>query len=362
MIVDNGSGEETTSWLRTLEDVRVIYNATNRGFAGGSNQAIAAARGEYVVLLNNDTIVTAGWLDGLVRAFERIPALGVSAVRSNRVAGIQMVADADYKDQDGIHTYAAARRARYRDQGFVLDRAIGLCLCIPRTLINEIGGIDERFGVGNFEDDDFCLRVRAAGYRIYVCDDVYIHHFGSKTFAANNIDYRATMDENWTKFARKWGLAKITGVDAYDARVAHARGFDRSRHFVSLPTAETFTAPAEAVEKTYATVFTAVVSGEADWSIVGAFARRYARAFSADDPTLLAIAATGDIDATTLGGRVRKLLERLEIVYERSPDVLISDETDIDAWPATLPSSGARTSIPEDQSPSALRRAFGGAK
>jgi len=362
VIVDNGSGETTTDWLRTLEDVRVIYNKTNRGFAGGSNQAIAAARGEYCVLLNNDTIVTDGWLDGLLDAFARVPGLGVSAVRSNRVAGIQMVEDARYGDEAGIHAYAAARRARYRKQGFVLDRAIGLCLCFPRSLVDEIGGIDERFGVGNFEDDDFCLRVRAAGYRIYVCDDVFIHHFGSKTFAANKIDYRTTMDQNWAKFAQKWDLQKLAGIDAYDARAAHARGFDRARHFVPLPHVEAFAAPPKPDEKAYATVFTAVVADESDWHAVGAFARRYARAFSADDATLLAIAATGELDAVTLGARVRKVLEKLDIREDRSADVLVSDEVDVAAWREGLPAGAERAEIPADQSPSALRRTYGGSE
>jgi len=370
VIVDNGSGPETIEWLKTLDDVRVVYNATNRGFAGGSNQAIAAARGEYVVLLNNDTVVTEGWLDGLLDAFARVPALGVSAVRSNRVAGVQMVPDTPYKDIEGMHAYAAERRRAYRRQGFVIDRAIGLCLCIPRSLIDEIGGIDERFGVGNFEDDDFCLRVRAAGYRIYVCDDVFIHHFGSKTFAANKIDYRATMSENWEKFAAKWSLKKIEGVDGYDARPAYRGGFVRARHFVPLPAPppERAAATEPTLERSYETIFAGVVREEADWGEIGAFVRRYAQAFTADDATLCAIAATGRLDAAALGERVRRALEKLGVADERSPDVIVSDEADVAAWIAALP-AGAHLAIgdapelagyaqPSQKSPSALRRAY----
>jgi GT2 family glycosyltransferase len=370
VIVDNGSGPETTDWLRTLEDVRVVYNATNRGFAGGSNQAIAAARGEYVVLLNNDTVVTEGWLDGLLDAFRRVPALGVSAVRSNRVAGVQMVPDVPYRDIDGMHAYAAERRRAYRRQGFVIDRAIGLCLCVPRAVIDEVGGIDERFGVGNFEDDDFCLRVRAAGYRIYVCDDVFIHHFGSKTFAANKIDYRATMSENWEKFAAKWSLKKLEGVDGYDARPAYRGGFVRERHFVALPSApdEASAAPADEAARGYETIFAGIVHREADWQEIGAFVRRYLQAFSAQDATLCAIAASGDLDANALGERIRRACEKLGVSDAAAADVIVSDETDLADWLAGLP-SGAPLAIgdapelagyahPSQQSPSALRRAY----
>lgn len=234
IIVDNGSAPETVEWLRTLEDVRVIYNAENRGYAGGNNQALAAARGEYIVLLNNDVVVTEGWLDDLLCAFDRVPGLGVSAPRSNRIAGDQIVADAVYGNVNEMHEFARGRRSFFRAQGYLTDRAIGLCLCVDRRVIEEIGGFDEQYGAGNFEDDDFCLRVRAAGYRIFVCNDVFIHHFGSQTFAANKVDWTATMRENWTRFAAKWGYAPVYPDNGYQPSEAIDRGFLRKRHYVPL--------------------------------------------------------------------------------------------------------------------------------
>ena len=84
IVVDNGSGPETLKALATIDDphVRIMYNKTNRGFAGGNNDGIAHARGDYVILLNNDVIVTPGWADGLVDAFRRLPGLGISAPRA----------------------------------------------------------------------------------------------------------------------------------------------------------------------------------------------------------------------------------------------------------------------------------------
>jgi GT2 family glycosyltransferase/Flp pilus assembly protein TadD len=235
IIVDNGSGAQTVEWLKTLGDVRVIFNEVNRGYAAGNNQGIAAARGEYIVLLNNDVVVTEGWLEGLLEAFDRIPNLGVSAPRSNRVAGDQQVADAVYADMAQMHEYARSRRERLRGAHYLTDRAIGLCLCVDRRVIETIGGIDEQFGAGNFEDDDFCLRVRAAGYRIAVCEDVFIHHFGSQTFKANNVDWASTMRENWRKFAKKWGYPEAYPERGYVPAAAISQGFDRARHFVALP-------------------------------------------------------------------------------------------------------------------------------
>lgn len=355
IIVDNGSGPETVAWLETLgERARIIFNAENRGFAGGNNQAFAAARGEYVVMLNNDVIVTEGWLEGLLHAFDRIPGLGVSAPRSNKIAGDQIVVDASYADIAQMHVYANGRRERYRDQGYMTDRAIGLCLCIDRRVIGEIGGIDERFGVGNFEDDDFCMRVRAAGYRIFVCDDVFIHHFGSQTFAANNIDWTATMRENWTKFASKWDLPAKQENGGYVPALAIRRGYDRGRHYVALPAQPQ--SDAQTV-RAYEAVFFTAVHADADWDDTGAFVRRYLRAFSADRSVLLAIAATGEPDATAIGERIRRLAQREGIDLDAAPDIDVCDTDDESAWRDSL-TAKQKIAVSElsERSPSALRR------
>jgi GT2 family glycosyltransferase len=377
IIVDNGSGPETTDWLRTLDDVRVIYNASNRGFAGGNNQGIAAARGEYVVILNNDVVVTDGWLEAMIDGLRRNPLTGVTAPRSNKVAGIQLLPDANYPDVNSMHRYAAERRAAWRKTGFFVDRAIGFCLCIDRRVIDEIGGIDERFGAGNFEDDDFCIRVRAAGYKIYVCEDAFIHHFGSVTFAANKIDWQASMNENWVKFARKWGLPDQYPINGYLPAPVIARGFDRTTHYVALPAVDR--APdveideaAPAAERRPAGVrFTSIVRNEADWSAVGAFVRRFGRAFDAEADVTLEIAACGTIDAATLGERVMRLLERSGLDADSVADIGIDDVSDVEAWlvqlrPAALlrvqgePFGGSFDALEmvEETSPSALRRAL----
>jgi len=373
IIVDNGSGPETTDWLRTLDDVRVIFNPTNLGFAGGNNVGIAAARGEYIVILNNDVVVTEGWLEGLIDALRRNPLTGISAPRSNRVAGAQLVVDANYADVETMHRYAAARRAKWRKTGFYVDRAIGFCLCIDRRVIDEIGGIDERFGAGNFEDDDFCLRARAAGYKIYVCDDVFIHHFGSVSFAANKVDWQASMFENWKKFAEKWGLGPEYPVNGYQPQPAIARGFERPRDYVALPAAASAEAPA-AGRRDARVRFVAVVRDESDWSDIAAFVRRFARAFDADAEVTLEIAACGTLGAALLGERVVRLLERNGLDPATVAEIGLDDVGDaLDAWldelrPALLYriQEGAFAngldglSLVEETSPSALRRIVNG--
>jgi GT2 family glycosyltransferase len=347
VIVDNGSNSETVEWLRAQSGIRVIYNATNRGYAGGNNQAIAACSGEYVVLLNNDVIVTDGWLESLLAAFDRIPGLGVSAPLSNNVAGHQKTVDSHYGNLDEMQAYARRRAQRHRREGYLTDRVIGLCMCIDRRVLEEIGGIDEAFGVGNFEDDDFCIRVRAAGYRIYVCADSFIHHFGSKTFEANKVDWQGVMERNWVRFARKWGYPERGFSGSYKPLQAIARGFDRSRHYVPLPGIER---NAGAPLRPSALGFTADVRDERDWNTAGAFVRRYLRAFNSGDPVVLAIRTGAALPEDTVRARVAKAIERENVKPEDAPLISIGSTTSLDAL--------AVVSIEtlEDRSPSALRR------
>lgn len=346
VIVDNGSQADTVAWLRAQPDIRVIFNPANRGYAGGNNQAIAACRGEYIVLLNNDVIVTEGWLDGLLDAFDRIPGLGISAPVSNNVAGHQQTVDSEYADTQQMQIYAARRRERHRGEGYVTDRAIGLCLCIDRRVVDEVGGIDEGFGVGNFEDDDYCIRVRAAGYKIFVCSDVFIHHFGSKTFAANKIDWTSSMERNWARFAKKWGYRETLTDGSYKPAFAIARGFDRERHYVPLPAAAS---PASA-DGNCTLAFTMEVRNEDDWNRAGAFVRRYLQAFGADDATMLFVRPGAEMPADALRARVAKAIERAARAAKKAAAITVDSAENVDAALVVAVDSL------ESQSPSALRR------
>jgi GT2 family glycosyltransferase len=367
IVVDNGSGEETLSMLAAVDDphVRIIYNKTNRGFAGGNNDGIAIAEGEYIVLLNNDVVVTDGWLDGLLDPFARQPGVGVTAPRSNIVVGHQQLTSLTYSTEPAMQTFAAQRRDELAATGYFADRAIGLCLCVDRTVFEHVGGLDERFGLGNFEDDDFSIRVRAAGYGIYVCNDVFIHHFGSRSFAANNVDYSKTMEENWRKFSAKWGLPSVMPATGYNSQHASSGGFDRSKHFIEVlrrPAATEDAADAFEREdserlRNARIAFFAAVDKEETWQEVAEFAGRFIKAFRLEDRALFAIGAFGDSTAEQLGTRIDRIFKRLKVDPATSADIIVSDESDADGWKRELISAGALdVATVGERSPSALRR------
>ena len=73
-----------------------------------------------------------------------------------------------------------------------------------KALYEEVGGLDESFGTGNYEDDDLCLKVSKKGYAIMVDESVFIHHYRSQTFIDNKINYRDSLSVNGSKFKEKW--------------------------------------------------------------------------------------------------------------------------------------------------------------
>jgi GT2 family glycosyltransferase len=237
VVVDNGSEAPTLAVLDELESehgVRVVRNGRNLGFGQGMNIGMAHARGDVIVILNNDVVVTDGWLEDLVGALETRRTVGCTAPRSNKVASEQIV-NVQYPDLETMHRFAEERRRAQRGRGYVAQRVVGFCLCLDREVIDAVGGFDPLYGIGNYEDDDLCVRVRGAGWQIFVCDDVFIHHFGSVSFKANALDYRALMYANWDAFRAKWGLPPAPYSGEYDIRVLGRPGFDPEKHFVPLP-------------------------------------------------------------------------------------------------------------------------------
>lgn len=100
----------------------------------------------------------------------------------------------------------------------------GLCLLVKREVFDVIGLFDERFSIGNFEDNDFYLRARLANYELRVAEGAFIHHYGSRTFKSLKVDYAGIMRENQKRFRLKWGLPEPVEAAAPAAIAAAAGG------------------------------------------------------------------------------------------------------------------------------------------
>ena len=116
-----------------------------------------------------------------------------------------------YRDMVEMHEFAGRWRDEHRGAWFTVPKLSGFCLLMKRAVYDKIGGLDERFGLGFFDDDDLAERTRRAGFELAVAHDLFVHHFGSRTFAGNGIDAAKILDENAVRFAHKWGCAGPAG-------------------------------------------------------------------------------------------------------------------------------------------------------
>jgi len=208
IFVDNHSTDGTKKYLRNLvqqhPNYKLIVNKTNKGFAAGNNQGMKLAKGEYILLLNNDVLVSDGWLGRMVACAEADSSIGLVGPLTNRISGLQMVKNFPYNDPKDFPDYAARIAKQYNKKYTPRRRIAGFAMLIKKDVYEKIGGLDEDFGSGNYEDDDYCLRAKEAGFNIMVAEDVFIHHFGSKSFKCNNIDYDKSLKRNRELFKKKW--------------------------------------------------------------------------------------------------------------------------------------------------------------
>lgn len=209
IVVDNASSDGTREFLREWErggnGRRAILNDDNLGFAAGNNIGLAAATGEYLVLLNNDTRVTANWIRTLVNHLRRDPGIGIIGPVTNNI-GNEAKVDVRYEDMGGMRAAAAAYTRRHVGELLPIRTVAFFCVAMPRSTYEKVGPLDPAFGVGFFEDDDYCRRVEAAGLGVACAEDVFVHHHLSASFDKLKAESRRQLFErNKALYEAKWG-------------------------------------------------------------------------------------------------------------------------------------------------------------
>ncbi|SFJ03401.1 Glycosyltransferase, GT2 family [Paenibacillus sp. UNC496MF] len=206
IVVDNASSDGTGAYLQSAGAggaVRCRVLERNRGFAGAVNVGLMMARGSNLLLLNNDTIVTERWLDNLLACLNSDPAVGMVGPVTNYISGDQRI-EVPYTDERGIAAFARRYNVADPAKWQPTDRLTGFCLLFRRELFERTGYLDEGFEIGNFEDDDYNIRVRLQGYRLLAARDTFIHHFGSVSMKALGEKFQEVNDHNRDVYTAKW--------------------------------------------------------------------------------------------------------------------------------------------------------------
>jgi GT2 family glycosyltransferase len=210
IVVDNASTDGTPGYLRAMADrdsrLRIVLNGENLGFSGANNRGLRQASGDIMVLLNNDTIPPPGWLDRLVRHLGD-DAIGLLGAVTNRI-GTEAEIPAAYRTYGEMLEFAEAYARGHEGETFDLRMAAMFCMGMRRDVCEAIGELDERFGTGMFEDDDYSIRARRAGYRVAGAEDVFVHHFGGASFGhlVPSGRHGELFQANRKRLEEKWGI------------------------------------------------------------------------------------------------------------------------------------------------------------
>jgi GT2 family glycosyltransferase len=211
VVVDDASSDGTDRMLSEVAAVdpriSVVRLDQRRGFAAACNAGIERATGEYLVLLNDDTVVSRGWLARLVAHLESDPEIGMVGPVTNQI-GNEAKIETHYGSLSEMLELAAARSLRHAGERFVVPTLALFCAAMRLDLLRELGSLDERFGIGMFEDDDLSMSLDRRGLKLAVARDAFVHHVGQATLGKlDDSAYLALWEENKKRFEDKWGRA-----------------------------------------------------------------------------------------------------------------------------------------------------------
>ncbi len=205
--VNNGSSDGTKEYFQALPNNKKINFEVNVGGDKAFNEALKYCDGKYTVFLNNDLILTQNWLDNLINVMESEPKAGIVVPACNSSSNYQVIC-ADYTNTDELDKFAKEYNKPDCSKWEERIRLMMYVALFRTEELKAIGGLDEAYSPGGFDDDDLSFRYRRAGYKLIFAKDTYVHHYGSITIQD---EYAKILGRNREIFKAKFG------VDSWEA-------------------------------------------------------------------------------------------------------------------------------------------------
>lgn len=207
IVVDDASSDESQEQLSAIEGLVYIRNEENLGFVGSCNRGAGMARGEYLVMLNNDTEVQKGWLDALVDTLETEPGAGMVGSRLVYPNGqLQEAGGIIFNDGSGWN-YGRDDDPEKPDYTFLreVDYCSGACIALKTELFEQLGGFDDYYAPAYYEDTDLAFRIREAGLKVLIQPAAtVIHHEGATSGMDISTGMKRYQEINREKFVERW--------------------------------------------------------------------------------------------------------------------------------------------------------------
>lgn len=207
IVVDDHSDDETSEMAQTVSGLNYQRNSKNLGFVGSCNRGLDVARGEFTILLNNDTQVLDGWLDALLDTFERFPDTGLVGAQLLYPDGsLQEAGGIIFNDGSGWNygRHDDPNKPEYQYLREV-DYCSGACIMLPTPLFRDLQGFDARYAPAYYEDTDLAFRVREASLKVrYQPGARIIHHEGITSGTDLSAGAKRYQAVNRSKFLQRW--------------------------------------------------------------------------------------------------------------------------------------------------------------
>lgn len=220
ILIDDYSEENVKKAIRNIKNLIYIKNTENKGFVASANTGLRKASYPYLLLLNNDTVPSYGWLDNMVGFFEN--PINVTSRKyilgpMTNSANPWQLLDSDFKNYDRVDKFCKVYNSHQHPIYKECNWVSGYCMLMHKQILKDVGYLDEGFYLGYYEDVDFCLRAKLQGYRCIISQNSYLHHLESKTF---NLTYgeknrKQLCKQSLEYFKSKW--EETFDIDAYIA-------------------------------------------------------------------------------------------------------------------------------------------------